>query len=295
MTAVELVDQNKGMVSIGRLCELVGITSSGYYKAKRRGRSQRQRTDESLGVQVRALFRHYKGRYGSPRLARALSTHENRVGRHRVARLMRQNHLKARGKRRFFKTTQVDHRAQYCPNLVARDFTAEQPNQLWVGDLTYIPTLEGWLFLAVLLDVFSRKVVGWATDTTLEANIAVQALMQAIGSRKPPRGLVHHTDRGGQYTAAGYRKALAEAGIIQSMSNPGNCLDNAMAESFFATLKTELGCRVFASRADAHRAIANYIDGFYNPIRLHSSLGYESPIAFERKNLLTQNHKPLSV
>lgn len=148
---------------------------------------------------------------------------------------------------------------------------------------------------AVLLDVFSRKVVGWATDTTLEAGVAIEATLQAIGSRKPPRGLVHHTDRGGQYTDAEYRKLLNGAGMIQSMSNPGNCLDNAMAESFFAALKTELGSRVFASRADAHRAVAKYIDGFYNPVRMHSALSYRSPIDFERQNLLTKNIKNLSV
>lgn len=291
MSAVELVDQNKSMLSIDRLCELVGITPSGYYKAKRRGRSERQRTDEYLGVQVRALFRQYQGRYGSPRVARALCERGTRVGRHRVARLMREEHLKAHGKRRFFRTTQVDPKAQYSPNVVARDFTAERPNQLWVGDLTYIPTLEGWLFLAVLLDVFSRKIVGWATATSLEADIAVEALKRAISTRRPPSGLVHHTDRGGQYSDADYRKILSAAGMVQSMSNPGNCLDNAMAESFFATLKTELGIVTFASRADAHRAIAKYIDGFYNPTRLHSSLNYRSPIDFERQNL----HKTLSV
>lgn len=291
MSAVELVDQNKSLLSVGRLCELVGISPSGYYKAKRRGRSERQRADEYLGVQVRALFRQYHGRYGSPRVTRALRAQGTRAGRHRVARLMREAHLKAHGKRRFFRTTQADPRAHYSPNLVARQFTAERPNQLWVGDLTYIPTLEGWLFLAVLIDVFSRKVVGWATATSLEADVAIEALKRAISSRRPPRGLVHHTDRGGQYTDEGYRGILCDAGIVQSMSNPGNCLDNAMAESFFATLKTELGMDTFATRADAHRAIAKYIDGFYNPMRLHSSLNYRSPIDFERPNL----HKTLSV
>jgi len=168
------------------------------------------------------------------------------------------------------------------------NFTAQRPNQLWVGDLTYIPTAEGWLFLAVLLDVYSRKVVGWATSTSLEADVAIEALLQAIGTRKPPRGLVHHTDRGGQYTDTEYREIMDGAGMVQSMSNPGNCLDNAMAESFFATLKSELERRVFVSRGEAHRAVARYIDGFYNPTRLHSALNYESPIDFERRFLLTQ-------
>jgi putative transposase len=295
VSAVELVDQNRGTLSVDRVCALVGITPSAYYKAKRRGTCQRHRDDERLGVQVRALFARYRGRYGSPRLARSLSSASCRVGRHRVARIMRKNGLKARGKRRFFQTTQVDPGAQYSPNLVKRNFVADRPNQLWVGDLTYIPTVEGWLFLAMFLDVYSRKVVGWATATSLDADIATRALRQAIGSRRPPRGLVHHTDRGGQYTDAEYRKLLEGAGMVQSMSNPGNCLDNAMAESFFATLKTELGCRVFASRAQAHRAIAQYIDGFYNPVRLHSALSYDAPIAFERRNLFTTNLKTLSV
>lgn len=286
MRAVELVDQNKGTLSVGRLCELVGITASGYYKAKRLGASKRQRDDERLGAKVRAIFALHKGRYGSPRLTRALRSVDENVGRHRVARLMRENALKARGKRRFFQTTQVDPRAQYSPNIVGRNFTADRPNQLWVGDLTYIPTAEGWLFLAVLLDVFSRKVVGWATSTNLEADVAIKALLMAVGTRKPPRGLVHHTDRGGQYTDAEYRKVLAGAGMVQSMSNPGNCLDNAMAESFFATLKSELDRRAFSSRAQAHRAVARYIDGFYNSTRLHSALNYESPIDFERHFLL---------
>jgi len=294
MTAVELVDQNKGTLSIDRLCDLVGISRSGYYKAKRRGPSRRAQANERLGAQVGAKYEERKGRYGSPRIARELSTPQGPVGRHRVARLMREKGLKARGKRRFFRTTQVDPGAQYSPNLVERNFTAERPNSLWVGDITYIPTIEGWLFLAVLLDVYSRRVVGWATATTLEAGVATEALLQAVGRRKPKAGLVHHTDRGGQYTEAEYRAILTGLGIVQSMSNPGNCLDNAMAESFFATLKTELGCRVFASRADAHRAVASYIDGFYNPVRLHSALGYDSPIDFERRNLITQNTNTLS-
>lgn len=294
MTAVELVDQNRDALPVDRLCRLVGITPSGYYKAKKRGTSTRKRDDERLGLQVRAMFTLFKSKYGSPRVYRALRQRGVRAGRHRVARLMRDNGLKSKGKRRFFRTTQAKPGDRYARNIVARDFTATRPNQLWVGDITFIPTVEGWLFLAVLVDVYSRKVVGWATATDLDADIAVRALRQAIDGRRPPRGLVHHTDRGAQYTDGEYRNLLQRAGMIQSMSNPGNCLDNAMAESFFASLKCELECRVFASRSQAHRAIAKYIDGFYNPVRLHSGIGYTSPIDFERQNQLTNNLKSLS-
>lgn len=282
MTAVELIDQNKAELSVDRLCELLEVSRSWYYKAKRGELGKRARKDAAVASHLRAEFQRYRRRYGSPRLTRALKAMGHHIGRHRVARIMRENGLKARGKRRFFNTTQVDRRQPAAPNLVKRKFTAAAPNRLWVGDMTYVPTLEGWLFLAVLVDVYSRKVVGWATSSSLKSGVALEALNNAIGSRRPPRGLLHHTDRGCQYACSSYRSILKQAGMVQSMSGAGNCLDNAMAESFFATLKSELDQRVFVSRAAAHQAIARYIDGFYNPTRMHSALGFKAPIDFER-------------
>lgn len=282
MNSIALIEQHKGRVPVHRLCALLGMSRSGYYAARHRAPSRRAQMDERLAVDIRATHRRYGRRYGSPRVTEELRALGHRVGRHRVARLMKQRGLAARPRRRFVVTTVKDESATPAPNLLDRKFHADAPNKAWVGDITYVPTLEGWLFLAVLLDLHSRRVVGWATSTSLKKDVALQALRRALGARQPAAGLIHHTDRGCQYTSKAYRALLADYGAIASMSRAGNCFDNAVAESFFGTLKAELERRTFASRAEAHQAIAHYIDGFYNPIRRHSTLGQLSPIDFER-------------
>ena len=282
MNSIALIDEHKARVPVQRLCALLGMSRSGYYAARHRAPSKRAQMDERLVVDIRATHRRYHRRYGSPRMTKELQALGHGVGRHRVARLMKHRSLAARSRRRFVTTTVRDESAKPALNLLNRTFHVDAPNKVWVGDITYIPTLEGWLFLAVLLDLHSRRVVGWATSTSLKKDVALQALRHALGARQPKAGLIQHTDRGCQYTSKAYRKLLEDHGANASMSRAGNCFDNAVAESFFGTLKHELERRTFASRAQAHQAIAHYIDGFYNPIRRHSALGYISPIDFER-------------
>jgi len=215
---------------------------------------------------------------------RELLARGEKLGRGRVARLMRENGIRALRKRPFrLMTTDSNHGFVVAPNLVERDFTAGAPDQIWVGDITYIKTEEGWLFLAVLLDLFSRRVVGHACSATITSTVAERALRNAIESRRPSPGLVHHTDRGIQYACASYQQLLTANGVVPSMSRKGNCLDNAVAESFFSTLKAELvASSSFATRASAARAVRDYIAKFYNDERLHSTLGYLSPNRFEQ-------------
>jgi len=208
----------------------------------------------------------------------------HRIGRHRTARLMRENGLVARQKRRFKRTTDSEHSWPVAPNLLAQDFQAERPDQKWGADISYIWTAQGWLYLAVLIDLYSRRVVGWATSDRLKRSLAVEALRRAIANRNPSPGLVHHSDRGSQYCSIDYQAELRKRGLLISMSGKGNCYDNAMVETFFKTIKSELIWPVaWQTRQQAENAIARYIDGFYNPVRRHSSLGFQSPIAFERR------------
>ena len=216
-------------------------------------------------------------------MKKALNTAGHAVGRRRVARLMREEGLRGRPTRRFRgNTTDSRHDQPVAPNLLARNFTTEAPNIAWVGDITYLWTASGWCYLAVLLDLFSRKVVGWALDTHMRDDLCLDALHQAVTLRNPPPGLLHHTDRGSQYASHAYQKALADLGARPSMSRKGNCWDNACAESFFGTLKQELGADTnWADVHEARRAVGEYLHHFYNPVRLHSTLGHQSPIAFE--------------
>lgn len=208
----------------------------------------------------------------------------HRIGRRRTARLMRENGLVARQKRRFKRTTDSEHAWPVAPNLIAQDFRGEQPDRKWGADISYIWTAQGWLYLAVVLDLHSRRAIGWATSDRLKRDLAVEALRRAIANRTPSPGLVHHSDRGSQYCSVGYQAELRKRGIPISMSGKGNCYDNSMVETFFKTIKSELIWTVaWQSRKQAENAVARYIDGFYNPVRRHSSLGFQSPIAFERK------------
>jgi transposase InsO family protein len=266
------------------MCGVLGVSASGYYAWRARGESPRAKANCALLGTIRAIHAESGGAYGAPRIHAVLRSHGRRVGRHRIARLMRGAGLRGLAAiPRRVRTTDSRHDHPIAPNRLRRNFTATAPNQVWLADLTYIRTGEGWLFLAALIDMFTRKVVGWAVRDTLHADIALEALTMAVERQRPAPGLIHHSDRGVQYAADDYRKALAAASITPSMSRKGNCLDNAPMESFFHTLKVErVHHRVYASRADARRDLFAYIEGFYNSRRLHSGIGYRSPADMER-------------
>jgi putative transposase len=236
-----------------------------------------------LLAHVRSAFALSNGTYGSPRMVRELRDSGLAIGRRRIARLMRENGFTARQKRRFKRTTDSQHAWPVAPNLLDQDFVAVRPDEKWGADISYVWTREGWLYLAVVIDLFARRVVGWATGDRLHRDLAVAALRKAIVMRRPAAGLIHHSDRGCQYCSADYQAELNKHGIRISMSGKGNCYDNAMVETFFKTLKSELVWRtVFYSRSEAEQAIARYIDGFYNHVRRHSALDFLSPAQFER-------------
>ncbi len=279
-----LVDQAKAEFPVQRLCKVLGVSQSGYFAWKHRPASGRQRGDMVLLAHVRSAFALSNGTYGSPRMTRELQDDGFAVGRRRTARLMHENGLRARQKRRFKRTTDSHHAWPVAPNIIDQDFTAERPDEKWAADISYIWTREGWLYLAVVIDLFARRIVGWAVGDRLHRDLALAALRKALVMRRPPEGLIHHSDRGSQYCSIDYQAELRRHGILISMSGKGNCFDNAMVETFFKTLKAELVWRtVFQSRAEANVAIGRYIDGFYNPVRRHSALDFKSPLQFERQ------------
>lgn len=275
------ISQQQAGHSVRRLCALVGVSPSGYYRWRGQPVSVRARRDESLLPWVRSAFAAGRGVYGYRRV-HALMQRQVVCGRDRVARLMRQAGLHVRRKQRFQRTTQSQHARPIAPNLLAQNFTATAVNQTWLADITFIPTDEGWLYLATLEDLFSRFIVGWSMEATLADRLTCQALQMALDRRRPPQGLLHHSDRGGQYAGVNYTTLLHAAKAVQSMSGPGNPYDNAPKESFISRLKNELiHDRHFATRRQAQSAIFEYIEVFYNRQRLHSALGYRSPLEFE--------------
>ena len=279
----EFIAAKKAAYSVRGLCRVLKVRPSGFYAWQSREASARAREDAQLAVEVRAVYQEYGGRYGSPRVWRVLKRRGRHVCRHRIARLMREQHLQARCRRRFVKTTDSAHPFATPPNVLARSFKAPARDRAWVGDVTYLPTHEGWLYLAVLLDLHSRRVVGWAMSERNDEALTLSALQMAIEQRQPAPGLIHHTDRGTTYASGTYQDVLAKHGLVPSMSRKGDCWDNAVAESFFSSLKFECGNRgPFSSRTTARREVTNYILTFYNPNRLHSYLGYRSPMEFER-------------
>jgi len=278
----ELIDRAKKDFPAQRLCRVLGVSQSGYFAWKSRLPSQRQREDMVMLAHVRSAFALSNGTYGSPRMTRELRDQGLAVGRRRTARLMRENGLRARQKRRFKRTTDSEHFWPVAPNLLDQDFAATGPNQKWGADISYVWTREGWLYVAVVMDLFSRRIIGWSASDRLYRNLALAALRQALAIRRPTSGLICHSDRGSQYCSIDYQSELRRHGVHISMSGKGNCFDNAMVETFFKTLKSELVWRtVFLTRQAAAVTIGRYIDGFYNPIRRHSSLDFISPAAFE--------------
>ena len=276
------ISEEKVAFPVAALCRLMAVSPSGFYAAQERPRSLHARRDDKLTEQVVEAHAASKGRYGSPRVHAELKAAGEQVGRKRVARLMREKKLAARMRRRFRTTTDSKHDFPIAPNVLERDFTASAPDRAWVTDITFLWTAQGWLYLAVILDLFSRRVVGWATSQNVDRHLALAALDTALARRRPAAGLVHHSDRGSTYASSDYRKALDARGLECSMSRKGDCWDNAVAESFFSTLKRELeGIDDFESRAGATLSIGDYIDGFYNIQRRHSAINYTSPVEFE--------------
>ena len=266
---------------VRRLCRLLDVSSSGYYAWRGRQTSRRARQDAVLLGHIRALFAAGRGVYGYRRVhARLQAT--MRCGRDRVARLMRQHNLRPTSKRRFVVTTQSRHGMEVAPNRLVQEFRATAVNQTWLADITYIPTDEGWLYLATIEDLFSRFIAGWAMESYLTDQLTRKSLQMALARRHPAAGLIHHSDRGSQYASDAYRALLAEAEIVPSMSSTGNAYDNAPMESFFSRLKNELiHHRHYRTRQEARLDIFEYIEGFYNRQRAHSALGYRSPLEFE--------------
>ncbi len=282
MNPYELVQSEATHFPVRLLCDAVGISRSAFYAQRTRAPSKRRRENERLLTEIRALHTEHHARLGSPRMRTELAERGVVAGKHRVARLMRENRIVSRVHRKFRHTTDSTHALPVAPNLLAQRFTTDAPNRAWVGDITYLWTAEGWAYLAVLLDLYSRRVVGWALRTTLHRELAVTTLKNALTLRKPPPGLVCHSDRGSQYASVEYRAVLAKHGALASMSAAGNCYDNAVAESFFATLKKELvHGKAFQTRTEAYDAIAQYIDHYYNAKRPHSAARSMSPTRFE--------------
>jgi putative transposase len=277
------VKVNQATHSVGMMCRLLDVSRSGFYAWVDRPMCQRQRTDLMLTCQIAAIHRRSRDAYGSPSIhAELADDHQIRVGRKRVARLMRIAGLRGATLRKYVVTTQSDPEAAKPIDLVERRFFANAPDRLWVADMTYIPTWSGWLYLAMVMDVYSRKIVGWAMDTNMRTELILEALQMAVTQRQPS-GVIHHSDRGSQYTSYAFGKRCQEAGIMPSMGSVGDAYDNAMAESFFATLEREvLNRRRFRSQAEARMAVFEWIEGWYNPHRRHSGLGYRSPVNYER-------------
>jgi putative transposase len=264
--------------------QVLGASRSGYYAWRSRPDSQRAQANQRLLVQIREEYQLSRKTYGSPRIHASLQRKGVRCSRKRVARLMRLDHIAARRARRHMpRTTQKDPNALPAPNLLNQDFSSPAPDRKWASDITYIDTAEGWLYLAAVLDLFSRRVVGWAMDEHMEASLAQQAWHMAVTQRCPSADLLHHSDQGSQYTSEVYLQSLAVYHCQVSMSRTGNCFDNAAMESFFSTLKTECADEQFDTRAHARTAIFEYIEAWYNRQRLHSALGYRTPAEFEQK------------
>ena len=265
---------------------MLRVSRSGYYAWRRRPESCRSRKNRALLVEICAVHRERRKRcYGSPRIHRELKHKGAQCGRHRIARLMRQNDIHAVGRRKYKITTDSAHERPVAPNILARDFEATGPNQKWAGDITYIWTGEGWLYLAVVLDLFSRMVIGWAIQPRLTADIVCNALRMAIANRLPLSAVLMHSDRGSQYASMNFQRLLGAFGITCSMSRKGDCWDNAVLESFFASLKTECVYQLeLTTREQARLELFDYMEVFYNRERLHSSLGYISPAEFEHRH-----------
>jgi putative transposase len=273
------------------MCRALGVSPGGFYARLRRPPSARARADGELSARIAEIHRRSRATYGAPRIHAELKEQGIRVGCKRVARLMRAAELKGVSRRNWIITTVRDRAARPAPDLVERNFSAPAPNHLWVADITYIPTWAGFLYLAVVLDAFSRKIVGWAMETYLRTELVLKALDMALGQRRAD-GVIHHSDQGSQYTSLAFGRRCEQAGVRPSMGSVGDCFDNAMCESFFATLECELlNRRRFKTQVEARMALFDFIEGWYNPHRRHSALDYLSPINYERSHSAQADHR----
>ena len=280
----KFIEEHRFIFSIGRMCHVMDVSRRGLRAFRNRPASHRQRSDLVTLAHIKEQSRLSLGSYGRPRMTEELKEIGLKVGHRRVGRLMRQNGISVVRTRKHKVTTDSNHKFNIAPNLLDWNFAADGPNQKWAGDITYIWTREGWLYLAVILDLYSRRVIGWAVSNRMKRDLAIRALKMAIAFRSPPKGCIHHTDRGSQYCSHDYQKILRQHRFRASMSGKGNCYDNAAVETFFKTIKAELIWRdTWETRRSAEIAIFEYINGFYNPRRRHSTLGWKSPVAFERK------------
>ena len=278
------IDAEKVFYPVVVLCRVMQVGRSGFYAWQRRVPSARARTDQVLQTHIARAFGDSRGTYGSPRIRAQLNAQGVSASKRRVARLMHSGGLYALRKRRFVRTTDSAHKRPIAPNLLQRDFTAAAPNRVWVTDITCVWTRQGWLYLAAMLDLFSRRVVGWAMSEHIDEKLVLAALNMALITRRPARGLIHHSDRGSQYCGTDYLAVLKAHGVQRSMSRKGDCWDNAVAESFFGTLKQEmLYRRELEPRAAVQTAIFEYLEAYYNPKRRHSTLGFLSPVEFEER------------
>ena len=283
MTAYRFIRSEEANHAVRLMCRVLRVSRSAYYAWREGGTHAGNASDSRLLVHIKAIHRRHKGRYGSPRITAELQDQGLVVNRKRVARIMREHGIIG-VPRRVFRGTTTDsaHDEPVAPNILEREFTTEAPNQAFVGDITYLRTQRGWVYLAVLIDLFSRKVVGWAMDETMHTSLCLRALKRLRATRGQVAGAIHHTDRGSQYASQAYRQALAEAGLQQSMSRKGNCWDNAVAESFFGTLEQELVPEEpWRGLPEARKAVSYYIHRYYNAERRHSTLGQKTPLAFE--------------
>lgn len=282
----KFIKNNSNNHSIKKMCQIFKVSRSGYFKNITRKPSKRENENTELLEKIKIIFNKHQKRYGSPRIWQELKNDYPKISKNRVARIMRENNIFAHRKKKFRVTTNSKHNYIVSPNIVNRNFKPDSKNKIWVSDITYIYTLEGWLFLCTIIDLFNKKVTGWSTSNSLEAKIAIQALAMAVGREKPSNGLIFHSDRGIQYACDDFRKEIKKYDMLQSMSRKGNCWDNAPAESFFNTLKVELIYnKKYNSRNEAIADIFEYIELYYNTKRIHSSLGYKTPIEFDLENV----------
>ena len=285
------IAEHRGLFAVTMMCRVLGVSRAGFYAAQGREPNERSQRKQRLLLEIRSIHRESKQRYGSPRVHDELRAREFRCSENQVARLMREDGLRAKKRRRFRVTTNSDHSHAPAENVLDRKFDVEDQagsDYVWVSDITYIPTREGWLYLAIILDLATRMVVGWSLKRTLDRSLSLSALLMALRHRRPQHGLLHHSDRGVQYACGDYADLLKAHGIAASMSRKGNCWDNAVAESFFATLEWELiEDADWHTRGEARRAIAEYIEIWYNRKRRHSSLGGITPAEYEQQLALT--------
>ncbi|MFC2084419.1 IS3 family transposase [Bacteroidota bacterium] len=285
----EFIKKRSNEFSTRVLCELMKVSKSSYYKYLRRKPSRREESNKKILKEIKKIYQESKGRYGSPRITVAINRRGIKCDRKRIARIMKEEGILAKTRKKYKITTNSKHKLPVAENLVRQNFRADKPNKIWAGDITYVWTKEGWLYLAAILDLYSRKIIGWQISKYLDKKLVIEALRKAIEARSVLKGMIFHSDQGVQYASDEFKETLRNNGILQSMSRRGNCYDNAVAESFFHTLKTELiYFERYNTKDEARTSIFEYIEIFYNRKRIHSSIGYLTPEEFENYNKLTK-------